>query len=97
MSNIIQNISWYLHFLLLCVILKKKEFRRYNYGWKKNIEVVSGDGSNLDISPVYEHLNESTPKSSDEKPKNIVIPQEKPKKEEKKDNEKNEDEEKKEN
>ena len=58
---------------------------------KKNIEVVSGDGSNLDISPVYEHLNESTPKSSDEKPKNIVIPQEKPKKEEKKDNEKNED------
>ena len=63
---------------------------------KKNIEVVSGDGSNLDISPVYEHLNESTPKSSDEKPKNIVIPQEKPKKEEKKDNEKKEDEEKKE-
>lgn len=65
---------------------------------KKNIEVVSGDGSNLDISPVYEHLNESTPKSSDEKPKNIVIPQEKPKKEEKKENqENNEDEEKKEN
>ena len=64
---------------------------------KKNIEVVSGDGSNLDISPVYEHLNESTPKSSDEKPKNIVIPQEKPKKEKKKDNEKNEDAEKKEN
>lgn len=50
---------------------------------KKNIEVVSGDGSNLDISPVYEHLNASTPKSSDEKPKNIVIPEEKPKKEDK--------------
>jgi hypothetical protein len=67
---------------------------------KKNIEVVSGDGSNLDISPVYEHLNESTPKSSDEKPKNIVIPQEKPKKEEKKEEkeiqENNEDSEKKE-
>ena len=58
---------------------------------KKNIEVVSGDGSNLDISPVYEHLNESTPKSSDEKPKNIVIPQEKPKKEEKENQENNED------
>lgn len=56
---------------------------------KKNIEVVSGDGSNLDISPVYEHLNESTPKSSDEKPKNIVIPQEKPKKEEKKEEKEN--------
>ena len=64
---------------------------------KKNIEVVSGDGSNLDISPVYEHLNESTPKSSDEKPKNIVIPQEKPKKEEKGSQENNEDAEKKEN
>lgn len=68
---------------------------------KKNIEVVSGDGSNLDISPVYEHLSESTPKSSDEKPKNIVIPQEKPKKEEKneekEDQENNEDAEKKEN
>lgn len=48
---------------------------------KKNIKVVSGDGSNLDISPVYEHLNETTPKSSDQKPKNIVIPKEKPKKE----------------
>ena len=64
---------------------------------KKNIEVVSGDGSNLDISPVYEHLNESTPKSSDEKPKNIVIPQEKPKKEEKEKQENNDDDEKKEN
>lgn len=50
---------------------------------KKNIEVVSGDGSNLNISPVYEHLNASTPKSSDEKPKNIVIPEEKIKKEQK--------------
>ena len=49
---------------------------------KKNIEVVSGDGSNLDISPVYEHLN--TPKSSDEKPKNIIIPEEKPRQDEKK-------------
>ena len=48
---------------------------------KKSIEVVSGDGSNLDISPVYDHLNASTPKSSEEKPKNIVIPEEKSKKE----------------
>lgn len=48
---------------------------------KKSIEVVSGDGSNLEISPVHDHLNDSTPKKSDEKPKNIVIPQEKSKKE----------------
>lgn len=41
---------------------------------KKEIEVVSGDGSNLDISPVYEHINVAKPKNRDKKPKNIVIP-----------------------
>lgn len=41
---------------------------------KKNIEIVSGDGSNLNISPAYDHLNGETPKSTDKKPKNIVIP-----------------------
>lgn len=41
---------------------------------KKELEVVSGDGSNLDISPVYDHLNAAKPKSNREKPKNIVIP-----------------------
>lgn len=41
---------------------------------KKNLEVVSGDGSNLDISPVYEHLNAAKPKSAKDKPVNIVIP-----------------------
>lgn len=57
---------------------------------KKSIEVVSGDGSNLDISPVYDHLNASTPKSSGEKPKNIVIPEEKSKKEKSSEDEKKE-------
>lgn len=41
---------------------------------KKEIEVVNGDGSNLDISPVYEHINAAKPKNKDNKPKNIVIP-----------------------
>lgn len=41
---------------------------------KKNLEIVSGDGSNLDISPVYEHLNAAKPKSVKDKPVNIVIP-----------------------
>ncbi len=40
---------------------------------KKKLEIVSGDGENLDISPVYEHLNTAKPKC-DNKPKNIVIP-----------------------
>ncbi len=43
---------------------------------KKNLEVVSGDGSNLDISPVYDHLNVAKPKSAKEKPTGIVIPKE---------------------
>lgn len=42
----------------------------------KNLEVVTGDGSNLDISPVYDHLNVTTPKSANKKPKNIVVPKE---------------------
>lgn len=41
---------------------------------KKEIEIVSGDGSTLDISPVYEHIDAAKPKNKDNKPKNIVIP-----------------------
>lgn len=41
---------------------------------KKNIEIVDGDGSNLNISHVYDHLNSGKPKCDEEKPKNIVIP-----------------------
>ncbi len=44
---------------------------------KKEIEVISGDGSNLDISPVYEHINMSKNKNKDKKPKNIIVPGEK--------------------
>lgn len=44
---------------------------------KKEIEVVSGDGSNLDISPVYEDVQDLRPKPKNDKPKNIVIPKEK--------------------
>ena len=40
----------------------------------KKIEVVKGDGSNLDISPAYDHLNDVTPEPSSKKPKNIVVP-----------------------
>ena len=43
---------------------------------KKDIEVVSGDGSNLEISPVYDHINAGKPTSSDKKPTNIVVPKE---------------------
>lgn len=43
---------------------------------KKNLEVVSGDGKTLDISPVYDHINAGKPKSTKEKPTSIVIPKE---------------------
>ena len=48
----------------------------------KKIEVVPGNGSDLNISPVYDHLNAIKPKT--EKPKDIVIPKEKKAKNQKK-------------
>ena len=43
---------------------------------KKEIEVVTGDGTELDFSPVFEHLNAVKPKTKDEneKKKKIIIP-----------------------
>ncbi len=43
----------------------------------KKITVVNGDGKDLDISPVYEHLNVAKPKPKEEKDKKIIIPEEK--------------------
>ena len=47
-----------------------------NKNEKKEIEVVTGDGKNLDVSPVFEHLNALRPKSKskEEKKKKIIIP-----------------------
>lgn len=42
---------------------------------KKEIEIVSDDGSTLNISDVSDTIN--VIKRDDDKPKNIVIPQEK--------------------
>lgn len=42
---------------------------------KKELEIVNGDGSNLDISRVYDHLNKGgKPKCKDKDRKNIIIP-----------------------
>ncbi len=47
---------------------------------KEDIEVVLDDsGENLEISPVYEHLNVAKPKPKEDK-KNIIIPEIKEKK-----------------
>ncbi len=42
----------------------------------KKIEVVNGDGKDLDISPVYKHLEVEKPKE-EKKKGNIIIPEEK--------------------
>ena len=44
----------------------------------KKIKVVSGNGENLNISPVYDHIDIERPKKEKEK-KKIVIPKEKKK------------------
>ncbi len=45
---------------------------------QKKIEVISGDGKNLNISPVYDHIDIERPKEKKEN-KKIVIPKEKKK------------------
>lgn len=49
---------------------------------KKEIEVVTGNGTELEFSPVFEHLNAVKPKPKDEnsKKKKIIIPEVKNKK-----------------
>ena len=44
---------------------------------KKEIEVVTGDGTELEFSPVFEHLNVAKPKTKDQndKKKKIIIPE----------------------
>ena len=39
---------------------------------ENKIEIVSGDGKDLDISPVYDHIDIEKPKDKDKK--NIIIP-----------------------
>ena len=47
----------------------------------RKIEVVNGNGDDLEISPVYDHLDIEKPNT--EKKKEIVIPNEKKKEEDK--------------
>ncbi len=45
----------------------------------KKIEVINGNGNELEISEVHEHLRIAKPKTKDEKAKKIIIPKEKKK------------------
>ena len=44
---------------------------------KKIFEVVAGDGTELEFSPVFKHLNvaKPKPKSEEDKKKKIIIPE----------------------
>ena len=44
---------------------------------KQEIEVVTGDGTELEFSPVFEHLNvaKPKPKTEEDKKKKIIIPE----------------------
>ncbi len=41
---------------------------------KKEIQVINGDGTDLNISPVYDHIKSSHTPSNDKKKEDIVIP-----------------------
>ena len=41
---------------------------------KKEIKVITGDGKNLDISPVYNHISTDKPKSTKKSDKKVIIP-----------------------
>lgn len=45
---------------------------------KKPIKIISGNGEDLDISPVYDHIDIEKPKKEKSK-KDIIIPKEKKK------------------
>ena len=40
----------------------------------KDLEIVPGDGKDLDISPVYDHIEIEKPNMDDKNKQNIVIP-----------------------
>ncbi len=44
---------------------------------KKEIEVITGDGENLDISPVYSHIKIDKPDVNRNKNRKIIIPKSK--------------------
>lgn len=44
---------------------------------KKDIQIVSGNGKDLNISPVYDNLDIAKPEEETNSKKNIVIPKEK--------------------
>lgn len=71
---IMHSFSLYYFFDYVTIYLDKRKLVLH-VDEKRKIEVVTGNGKDLDISPVYEHLEVEKPK--EEKRDNIIIPDEK--------------------
>ena len=56
---------------------KEKEKISEDIEQNKDIEVITGDGKNLDISPVYNHVKIDKPDVNREKNKKIIVPKSK--------------------
>lgn len=41
---------------------------------KKDLEIVNGDGKNLNISPVYDHIKMDKRDTKEDKNKKVVVP-----------------------
>ena len=41
---------------------------------EKKIEIINGDGTNLNISPVYDHISTENPVNEDEPKGPVIIP-----------------------
>lgn len=84
--HLIPTFFFLLHFLFLygniIKIILGGKIMSDNKGKKEpeEIEIINGDGKDLDISPVYDHIKDTTPQPSSKKPKNIIIPKESHKK-----------------
>lgn len=70
----------------MCAFERSEKGMEFFMSEKKNLEIVSGNASDLNISPVHNHLNAGKPKCTKEKPTGIVIPKEKSDKEKKEEN-----------
>ncbi len=60
----------------MCALERSEKGMDYFMEENKKIEVVTGDSSNLNISPVYDNIKDAKPKSATKKTKNVVVPEE---------------------
>ena len=61
---------------IIILIYNVRRYLKYNDD-NKNIEIVSGNGKDLDISPVYDNLDIAKPEDESNTKKNVIIPEEK--------------------